>query len=45
MTSAGLPENLPLAQLLFENGVQQPDGIETALGTAIGRRQNPGGLR
>jgi hypothetical protein len=42
----GRPENLPLAQLLLENGLQQPDGIETDLGTSIGKlRQQPGGLQ
>jgi enoyl-CoA hydratase/carnithine racemase len=35
--TAGRPENLPFAQRLFENGLQQPSGIETNLGTAIGR--------
>ena len=35
--TAGRPENQPFYQLLFENGFQQPDGIETDLGTAIGR--------
>jgi enoyl-CoA hydratase/carnithine racemase len=34
--TAGRPENRPFAQRLFENGLQQPDGIETDLGTAIG---------
>lgn len=44
--TAGRTENLPFAQLLLENGLQQPDGIETDLGTAIGKlRQKPGGLR
>jgi len=39
--TAGRPENQPFRQLLLENGLQQPDGIETDLGTAIGRlRQN-----
>ncbi|MEV4008357.1 enoyl-CoA hydratase/isomerase family protein [Actinomadura sp. NPDC049753] len=39
--TAGRPENRPFVQLLFENGLQQPDGIETDLGTAIGTlRQN-----
>ena len=39
--TAGRPENQPFRQLLLENGVQQPDGIEADLGTAIGRlRQN-----
>jgi len=35
--TAGRPENQPFYQLLFENGFQQPDGIEADLGTAIGR--------
>jgi enoyl-CoA hydratase/carnithine racemase len=40
--TAGRPENQPFRQLLLENGLQQPDGIEADLGTAIGRlRQNP----
>jgi hypothetical protein len=31
-------------QLLFKNGMQQPDGIETDLGTAIGKlRQTANG--
>ena len=35
------PNNRPFTQLLFEHGLQQPDGIETNLGTAIGLlRQN-----
>jgi enoyl-CoA hydratase/carnithine racemase len=39
--SAGRPENRPFTELLLERGLQQPDGIETELGTAIGRlRQN-----
>ena len=39
--TAGRPENQPFAQLLLKNGLQQPDGIETDLGTAIGKlRQN-----
>jgi hypothetical protein len=39
--TAGRPENLPIAQLLFKHGLQQPDGIETNIGTAIGKlRQN-----
>jgi enoyl-CoA hydratase/carnithine racemase len=39
--TAGRPENLPFSQLLLENGLQQPGGIETDLGTAIGKlRQN-----
>ena len=44
--TAGRAENRPFVQLLFENGLQQPDGIETDLGTAIGRlrqgQQMPG---
>jgi hypothetical protein len=44
--TAGRPENQPFAQLLLEHGLQQPDGIETDLGTSIGKvRQDPGGLR
>ena len=40
--TAGRPENQPFAQLLLNNGLQQPDGIETDLGTAISKlRQNP----
>jgi enoyl-CoA hydratase/carnithine racemase len=35
--TAGRPENQPFYQLLFENGFQQPEGIEIDLGTAIGR--------
>ena len=39
--TAGRPENRPFVQLLLANGLQQPDGIETNLGTAIGKlRQN-----
>ena len=39
--TAGRPENRPLVQLLLENGLQQPDGIETDLGAAIEElRQN-----
>jgi enoyl-CoA hydratase/carnithine racemase len=34
--TAGRPENVPFARLLLENGLQQPDGIEANLGTAIG---------
>ena len=40
--TAGRPENQPFAELLLKNGLQQPDGIETDLGTAISKlRQNP----
>jgi enoyl-CoA hydratase/carnithine racemase len=39
--TVGRPENQPFRLLLLENGLQQPDGIEADLGTAIGRlRQN-----
>jgi len=39
--TVGRPENQPFAQLLLSQGLQQPDGIETDLGTAIGKlRQN-----
>ncbi len=34
--TAGRPENRRLVQTLFDRGLQQPDGIETDLGTAIG---------
>ena len=34
--TAGRPENRPFAELLFSRGLQQPDGIEVDLGTAIG---------
>jgi enoyl-CoA hydratase/carnithine racemase len=34
--TAGRPEHRPFAELLFENGLQRPDGIETDLGAAIG---------
>ena len=33
--TAGRPENKPFVQQLIENGLQQPDGIETDLGTAV----------
>lgn len=35
--TAGRAENRPFVQLLLANGLQQPDGIETNLGTAIGK--------
>ena len=39
--TSGRPENQPFLQLLFEKGFQQPDGIETDLGAAMGTlRQN-----
>jgi enoyl-CoA hydratase/carnithine racemase len=39
--TVGRQENRPLVELLLENGLQRPDGIETDLGTTIGKlRQN-----
>jgi enoyl-CoA hydratase/carnithine racemase len=35
--TSGRPENRPFAQVLLNNGLQRPDGIEADLGTAIGR--------
>jgi hypothetical protein len=35
--TSGRPENAPFARALFQRGLQQPDGIELALGTTIGR--------
>jgi enoyl-CoA hydratase/carnithine racemase len=35
--TAGRPENKPFTELLFSHGLQQPDGIETGLGPAIGQ--------
>ena len=40
--TAGRAENRPVAQLLFEHGLQQPDGIETDLGSAIGKLRPDG---
>jgi enoyl-CoA hydratase/carnithine racemase len=34
--SAGRPDNQPFAHVLFEHGLQQPDGIERDLGRSIG---------
>ena len=34
--TAGSPRHRPFVELLFKNGLQQPDGVETDLGTAIG---------
>jgi enoyl-CoA hydratase/carnithine racemase len=34
--TAGRSENRPLVQQLFERGLQQPEGVEIDLGTAIG---------
>ena len=39
--TSGRPENRPFVQVLFDNGLQRPDGIEADLGTAVGNlRQN-----
>jgi enoyl-CoA hydratase/carnithine racemase len=39
--TSGRPQNLPFVKLLLQNGLQQPDGIETGLGAEIGKlRQN-----
>jgi len=35
--AVGRAENRPVARLLFQHGLQQPDGIETDLGSAIGK--------
>ena len=35
--TAGRPENRPFTETLLRKGLQQPDGIETDLGAAIGR--------
>src|SRR4029453_2482152 len=35
--TVGRQENRPLVELLLENGLQRPDGIETDLGTTIGK--------
>jgi enoyl-CoA hydratase/carnithine racemase len=35
--TSGRPENAPFARALFQRGLQQPDGVERDLGTAIGR--------
>src|SRR5262245_6865157 len=40
--TAGRPENKPFAELLFSKGLQQPDGIETNLGAAIGELRTSG---
>ena len=34
--TSGRPENRPFVELLLDNGLQRPDGIEADLGTAIG---------
>jgi len=34
--TAGRPANRPFIKLLLEHGLQQPDGVETDLGTTIG---------
>jgi enoyl-CoA hydratase/carnithine racemase len=35
--TAGRPENRPFIGMLFDKGLQQPDGVETELGTTIGK--------
>jgi len=35
--TATRPQNRPFVELLLGNGLQQPDGIETDLGTTIGK--------
>jgi len=35
--TAGRPENRPFTERLLREGLQQPNGIETDLGTAIGK--------
>ena len=35
--TSGRPENRPFVQMLLNNGLQRPDGIEADLGTAIGK--------
>jgi enoyl-CoA hydratase/carnithine racemase len=35
--TAGRPENKPFVAMLFQKGLQQPDGVETNLGTEIGQ--------
>lgn len=35
--TSGRPVNRPFVQLLFEKGLQQPDGIEIDLGAAVGK--------
>jgi enoyl-CoA hydratase/carnithine racemase len=43
-STSGRPENAPFAKLLFEHGLQQPDGVELDLGAAIVRlRQDSAG--
>jgi enoyl-CoA hydratase/carnithine racemase len=34
--TAGRPKQRPFVELLFDNGLQRPDGVEIDLGTAIG---------
>jgi enoyl-CoA hydratase/carnithine racemase len=41
-TTSSRPDNALFAQLLFEKGLQKPDGIETDLGSAIGRLRQAG---
>jgi hypothetical protein len=35
-TTAGRPTHRPFIELLFDKGLQRPDGVEADLGTAIG---------
>jgi enoyl-CoA hydratase/carnithine racemase len=37
-STAGRPEHRPFVKSLFEQGLQQPDGVETDLGAAIAHR-------
>jgi enoyl-CoA hydratase/carnithine racemase len=39
--TSGRPENRPFVELLFSRGLQQPDGVELDLGTAIGSLRDP----
>jgi enoyl-CoA hydratase/carnithine racemase len=41
--TAGRPEHRPFVELLFKNGLQRPDGVETDLGTAIGELRQQAG--
>jgi enoyl-CoA hydratase/carnithine racemase len=43
-TTAGRPQHVPFVRALFSQGLQQPDGVERDLGTAVGRlRQESAG--
>ena len=41
--TAGRSENKPFVELMFSKGLQQPDGIEMNLGTAIGELRTAAG--